>query len=633
MSSEIDIMNGGKERLNSFSSADRKNSLDYNEFLPKAASVNKAKEVLNLFAKVFASMRIYPTENPTVKSLMNTFSEKMQEFLVEEEELKLIVDEFSIISMEETIFQDRQKKASLPFLFFKDGIRELAFYKGLDKEELQDFLKVIRNNADLPPDESDIVNSLWIKDLPHIRYFAVDEFLDSEIGEKGGEGGEEEGGGGEEEEFRFNIDKDELTKGKIKLASNDRKELRKRSIALGLNSTDTKEKAEDNKIGLEDISLPFQMSSGSGGDCPSIASMISEHRTTPPMTEMVTLLFEILYMEDRIDAFASILNILDQFYKEVVYKSLFALASLILLRLQELADLFSGQFAEKKELLEKTLQNIRSESSLAYLKKLYMNDQIADFDSFFRYLKLLGPSTVPLMADIWEETDDPIVRLKASNLLYDLGKKDLASLFTVTQEHRVPLTKEVLEILGKIGNTNALPFLKKFARHGNKEVRLSVIHALGTIQDERTNAVLTEFLSDRDGEVSTRAAMSLKYCKDQTTTARLIQIVAQKNFKERLKKEKKALLEYLAQTQSQEVSALFRSIIKKWSLFNKSKQNETRLCAIPALEKMANPEAKRILEEGAKSRNKTIRMTCSLSLRKIAQNLESCKILSGEQSA
>ena len=623
MSSEIDVTTGRKERLNSFFPSDMENSSNYNEFLPEAASIKRAKEVLNLFAKAFASMRIYPPENPAVESLINTFNEKIQKFLDEEEELKLIIDEFSITFKKETVFQDGQKKASLPFLFFKDGIRELAFYKGLDKEELQDFLKVIKDNADLPPDDSDIVNSLWIKDFPHIRYFAVDEFLDSEIG------GEGEGG----EEVRFNIDKEELTKGKIKLASNDRKELRKRSVALGLNSTDIKGEEEDDKVTLEDISLPFQMSSGTGGESPVIESMLVEHRATPPMTEMVTLLFEVLYMEDRIDAFSSILNILDQFYKEAVYKSLFALASLILNRLQELSDLFSGQFEEKKELIEKTLQNIKSESSLAYLKKLYINNQITDFDSFFRYLKLLGPSTIHLMADIWEETENPIIRLKASNFLYELGKKDIASLFNITKDHRIKLIKEVLGILGKIGDTKALPFLKKFVGHENKEVRLSVIHALETIHDERTNAYLIEFLSDRNGEVRTRAALGLKRCEDQTTISRLIQIAEKRDFKERLKKEKRVLLEYLAETQSQEVSTLLGSIMKKWSILYKTKQNETRLCAVPALEKMAIPEARRILEEGAKSRNKTIRKACCLSLRKITQNFESNKILSGEQSA
>lgn len=262
-----------------------------------------------------------------------------------------------------------------------------------------------------------------------------------------------------------------------------------------------------------------------------------------------------------------------------------------------------------------------------------MNGQIDDFDSFFRYLKLLGPSAISLVADIWEETENPSIRLEASNILHEIGKKDIISLFNIAKDHRGTLIKEVIEILGKIGDRKSLPFLEKYINHRDKEVRLSVIHALGAIQDEKTNTILIEFLSDRDGEVRTRAALSFKFCDDQATISHLIQIAEKRDFRERLRQEKKALLEYLAETQSVEVNILLRSILRKWSILYKAKQNETRLCAVPALEKMASPEAQKILEEGTQFRNKTIRMACQLALRKIAQNFEPNKILPGEQSA
>ena len=620
MSSNIDTKAARKEGLNPFLSKGRKHSSSWKEYLPKAAGVKNAKEVLNLFAKAFASMRIYPAENPTVEGLNNAFSEKMLEFLEEQEELKLIVQEFSFSFKDETIFQDEQKKASLPFLLFKDGMRELAFYKGLDIKELQGFLKVLKENADLPPDDSDIVNSLWMKDFPHIRYFAIDEFLESETKE-------------EAEDARFNINEEKLERGRIKLTSEDKNEIRKRNIALGLHKKDTSEAEEDNEITLEDIPLPFQMSSVKKEDTPEIESMLAEHRSMPPLTEMINLLFEILYLEDRTDAFSSILNVLNQFYKEAVYKSLFLLASLILHRLQELAELFSEKSVERKDLLEKTLKHIQSGSSIAYLKKLFINGQIDDFDSFFQYLKRLGPSAIPLAADIWEETKDPTTRQKASNFLYETGKKDFISLLNIAKDHRASLTREVIKILGKIGDLKALPFLKKFIGHGNKDVRLSVVRALAAIDDVSINPTLIEFLSDRDGEVRTQAAMSLKFCKDQAIISYLIQIVEKRGFRERLKLEKKALLEYLVKTQSEEISGLLRSILKKWSFFNKSKQNETRLCAVPALEKMASHEALNILEEGTKIRNKTIRVACSLALRKVTQEFNSNKILASEQRA
>ncbi len=619
MASRIDTYSEMKEGLKSFLNPEKHNLSSWKEFLPETVATKKVKEVLSLFAKTFTAMRIYPTENPTVKNFVESFYEKTQEFLREYGELKLIVREFCFIFKEDTVFEEEHKKASLPFLFFKDGMKELAFYKGLDREELQDFLQIIKDNADLPLEDSDIVNSLWTKDFSHIRYFAIDEFLDTEIDE-------------DSEEKRSHADKKEFTKGEIKLSTGDLTEIRKRSVALGVPSNEAR-KEEDQDITLKDIPLPFQTTVINQKDSPALQSMLEELRSLPPLTEMIILLFEILHLEERVQAIASILNVLKQFYKEAVYKSLFTLASLILHNLQELKDLCSGQLEEKAQMLENTLRHFKGESSLAYLKKLFINGQIEDFESFFHYLKTLGPKAIPLAGDIWEETQDSGVRSIASDFLCEVGKKDLASLFDIAKDHRTALTKKIIEISGTIGDKQALPYLMKFAAHQNKQVRLAVIKSLSEIDDDSINPILIGFLSDRDGELRTQAALSLKSCEDEDTTAFIIQIAEQKEFRDRLKQEKRALLEYLADTRSEEVSELLRSLLKRWSILRRSKQNETRLCAVLALQKMGNREAQHILQEGARFRNKAIQMACKLALRKTAQNFKPSQNLAGEQSA
>jgi len=248
-------------------------------------------------------------------------------------------------------------------------------------------------------------------------------------------------------------------------------------------------------------------------------------------------------------------------------------------------------------------------------------------------MKTIGPKAIPLASDIWEETKDSDIKSKASNFLYEVGKEDIASLFSTAQDHRVSLTKEIIKISAKIDGKQILPHLIKFTDYRDKGVKLAVINALAEIDDESVNPILIRFLSDRDEELRTKAALSLKPCEDQDMITFIIQIVEQKDFRERLEQEKKALLEYLAEIRSEKVSALLRSILKKWSILKKSKQNETRLCAIPALEKMRNQEAQKILEEGARLRNKTIRMACKLALRKNAENFEPARLLAGEQIA
>ncbi len=605
MASRIDTYSEMREGLNSVLDPGKKNPSKWKDFLPETVETKKVKELLSLFVKTFSAIRIYPPENPAVKNFIDSLYERTQEFLKEYRELKLIVNEFSFIFKEDIVFEEEQKKASLPFLFFKDGMRELVFYKGLDKKELQDFLQIAKDNADLPLEDSDIVNSLWAKDLPHIRYFAIDEFLDTKSEE-------------DSEDKRSPVDKEDLITGEIRLSSADLTEIRKRNADPAGSSSEAKKEEEGHEITLDNIPLPFQTTAISTEDSPKLQSMLEELRSLPPLTEMIILLFEILHLEERAQAIASILNILKQFYKAAVYKSLFTLASLILHRLQELEELCSGQHEEKAQMMKNTLRHFKGDSSLAFLKKLFMNGQIEDFDSFFLYLKTLGPKALPLAGDIWEETRDLDIKLKASNFLCEVGKDDLASLFNLARDHRTSLTREIIEISGKIGDKHTLPYLMKFTAHKNKEVRLAVIKALSKIDDASINPVLLGFLSEQDGEIRTQAAMSLKSCGDQDTAAFIIQIAEQKDFRDRLKQEKKALLEYLADSDSEEASMLLRSLLKKRSIFKKSKQDETRLCIVPALQRMGDQEARKILKEGARLRNKAIQIACKLALRKIA---------------
>jgi len=609
-----------KEKMSSLQ-VQTQNILEYKKkFLPETIETKKTKEVLSLFSKAFSAKKIYPLENPSVKSSFNSFHEKMEGFLYEYEELKLTVEEFNFSFKGNIVFQTKDKKTSLPFLFFKDGMRKLSFYKGLGKKELQDFLEIVKEDSDLPQEDSDIVNSIWTKDFAFIRYFAHDEFLESNIG-------------GEVEEIDYNINNEEVSKGKIELTEEDKEDIQERNAALGFQATASKEENKDKDTNLEDVNLPFQLSTKSKDEDTELESLLEESRSDPPLTEMINLLFEILYLEERIDQFSATLNVLNQFYKEIIYNSNFTLASLILNRFEELKELFTGQFEEKKELLEKTLQNVRDESSIVYLKKLFLNNQIIDFDSFFQYLKLLGPNTIPLMGDIWEEAKEPIIRLKASNFLYKIGKKDISLLINIAKEHRVSLSKEIIVLLGRIGDKKALSYLNKFVCHKNKEIRLAVIYTLGKIENGSTNRILIESLSDEDEEVRTRAAITLKYRGDETTFNFVLDLANKKEFKEKNRLEKKALLEFLATTKPEEAIALLGSILKKRSFLSRSKQNETRLCTIPVLEAIASPEAQKTLEEGAQIRNKTIRLACKFALKKIARNLKSKKTLIGEQIA
>ena len=61
--------------------------------------------------------------------------------------------------------------------FFKDGLRELTFKKGLPRDELEEFLKIIALDFDREAVDDDVVTLLWEKDFQNIQYIVDEAFL------------------------------------------------------------------------------------------------------------------------------------------------------------------------------------------------------------------------------------------------------------------------------------------------------------------------------------------------------------------------------------------------------------------------------------------------------------------------
>jgi hypothetical protein len=528
--------------------------------------VKKAGNVIQFFKKSFSLIKLYPSGNPSVE-------------------------------------KSEERRSSLPFLFYKDGLRELSFHKGLDKEELHEFFRTISEVSDLPAEDADIVNALWEKNFVYIRYYSIDDFLDQDIGES-------------TEEVSI-FDKAGFAKGKVEMTPED-EELYKKDLSLGIQ--EGREKGEGAGEGM----VPgTTVGTVSRDEIPEIESMLSDSRKTPHMTELIDLLFELLFCEEKEEQFAAITEILGECHQKVLEKADFSQALLILNRIEELKKIISAKSEEKAELLGRISDSAVAPDSLASLRKMYSNGQVADFDTFFGYLDILGVSAFPVVAAIWEDSIFPFSRQKVLNFLKKIKKQDLTSFLNLARGQSASLTREIISIWATIGERTEIFHLEDFVNHPDKAIRLDVIHALGKSGDEASNTILLRFISDKDTKIRTSALRNLKYLGDDAILDHIKQMAHEKDFRKKSKREKEAILKFLASTKSGEISAFLRSILTKGKIFFLYKTNETRLCAVSALGVMATPEAADILKEGTKIRNKAIRQACNFALTKIASEEES----------
>lgn len=570
---------------------------------PEQIERDKVKDIIQFFAKAYSALKIYPIENPAVINSTKIFSDKLMDFLSEYEEMIIGIHEFSLSFNKETVHTDGEKKKSLPFLLYKDGMRELSFHEGLDLEEIGDFLETVKENADLPEEESNIINSLWEKDFSHIRYFALDEFLDTNIG-------------GDNSGSDLIPGKLELSTGEIKLTEEDKDEINKRMEILAVDPGN--DLTEGLKTPLSKENKVAEAAAISKSDFPEIEKLVADDREFSRIRELVTVLFEVLFLEDRETKFLETLNVLDLCLQETLEKANFSQASLILNQIFDLKDVVPEQAGDKLLLLDRIIKKAKDEAAIQELEKLFFNEKFENLDPFLEYIHLLCPDSIPTVIHIWEKTKDLDVKNSLSFLLQKIGEKHIETLVEYAQNGQASLAREIIAILGKIDKKHSLPYLKIFAVHKDKSIRLETIQALTNIHDKDGDDILLDMLFDKEEQIRIAAVTRLTPFGNPAALSRLKEVIVRNNFDKKSRAEKRVYLNYCALNPNEEINFLFHSILNKRNFFLSNKALTTRLCVVAALETMATPEAVTILKEGTHLGKKRIRRACKFALRKLA---------------
>jgi HEAT repeat protein len=591
--------------------------------------VDKVKEILTLLAHTVSVMKIFPSEHATVKNFTEELATKMKKFLEENNKLEIGVLEYSFSHLGKIVYTDEYSIKSLPFFFCKDGTQILFFYKGLSKEELQEFLELIKKQALLPPDESDIVNALWERDFPDIQYYAPDDFIETKIL------GEKESAFSKDAQKKsksimptgislphmdFHVDKANLTTGRIDLFPEDQQAIYRSTLALSLQDEEAGEKAtpKEEEAIKEKQEWAAQAATLGAEEMHNIESLVRTNREIPPQLEYLNLLIEILYLEDKLEQFKTTVEVLNQFYLNNVENGYFNQVITLIQRTQDLRDSFSSSSPEKAKILDFFLNNTANENTLAAIKKFFQKGEHADLDSFFQYLTVLGPQAFSYIAELYEQIKDPYFRFKATNHLEEISKNNAALLMDIANDALPELTLEIIKIFSRSKDKRVIPLFANFLSYRNKPIKLEAVETLSKMDDETANKILSGFLSDRDEELRIQTALRLKFAGDKSRLVQIIHQASKRSFKKKSPMERRALLEFLGRTHAEEARAFLQELLHKFSLSSKSKVTENRILAISALETMGTPEALQTLKKGAKTINKKIREACFMAIQRLS---------------
>jgi HEAT repeat protein len=140
------------------------------------------EELLRAFGAAVRNHRLYGGASPMLDRFLAPLRDRMRQLWEAVPGLRLTVEEHRFVWEERPVYPVGGDSGELPFLFFKDGIRELTLLPGLE-DEVERLVAVVARAPQLRAEEDDLATVLWEQDLTALRYHAVEPIPDGvEVG-------------------------------------------------------------------------------------------------------------------------------------------------------------------------------------------------------------------------------------------------------------------------------------------------------------------------------------------------------------------------------------------------------------------------------------------------------------------
>ncbi|MEP7346116.1 MAG: HEAT repeat domain-containing protein [Gemmatimonadaceae bacterium] len=133
------------------------------------------EEMLRLLSRAMRAHQLYLPNNPTylrsLESVRNSFAPIWQHT----DELIFVITDTQLTWEGCAVVSEPDKTSdALPWVLYKDGIRELHLRQGVEGQEIITLLQIIARVRKSSPDEDDLLTLLWEQEFAFVRYRYVD---------------------------------------------------------------------------------------------------------------------------------------------------------------------------------------------------------------------------------------------------------------------------------------------------------------------------------------------------------------------------------------------------------------------------------------------------------------------------
>ncbi|MBI2796073.1 MAG: HEAT repeat domain-containing protein [Gemmatimonadetes bacterium] len=574
---------------------------DFDGPIPPAA----IEEMLRGVSRALRARQMYPGNNPMWLKALETVQGTFAPIWAADDTLLLTISETEIKYGPHVVLHEADQSAdSLPWTFFKDGVRGIVLSEGFEKEELAKLVELLPRVKRSGPDDDDLQMLLWESGFSFLKYQHVEvggdgPAFDDQMGaptrwsddpegrraragtpgeydgtEAGGGGGTADGAGGGE-------GGEERKSGIVNLADFDSSLYFLDESELNYLRTEVvKEYARDHRSNVLAMLLDTFESQ-------------AEPAVRDEICELLDYFVLTLLTQGELRAVAWLLKEAGESAQRAV-----DLQPAHRDRLLHLPDRMS-----EPETLSEVLQGLDVSPHLPAqeeLNALFDQLRVTALGTIFGWL---GRLEQPPLRTLLEGAAD---RMARGNTL------ELVKLLS-SPERLVQL--EAVRRSGALKTAAAVAPMGKVLSDGDAELRQACVVALAEIGSPGAMQLLERAIGDADRDVRVAAARAITASRYRAAYNRLDAIIKGKEIRERDKTEMMAMFEAFGAVTSDPGIALLDSLLNGKGFLGRREDAEIRVCAAAALGRAGGPKAQESLRKAVDEKDVVVRNAVNRALR------------------
>ena len=415
------------------------------------------KTIIASILRAMKTLSLYPEDHAHSRGAMQKLESDLGSFLSNYEKVVFRVKKNQLLFGDEVVHKTTESKGNLVFALFRDGIYNFSFLRGIDIEEIKKLLKILSKYQTLPREpEGDIVTALWEAQLPHVRYEAIDDIVESDT----------EGNAPLSQKLKD-------TREHLLSAQTPKSQPRPKESNEGANSLEELEHEVDDLPGVDLDAIQL-----TNEETKSIKAIVQQEENRDATLDILNMLTDILNEEKDEEFLDTVLEYMKEELQAALAQKQTDISFKILRRLHEIILAFKDTNPSKLALLKKFFIKVSSPSYLAVLKDVLPTLNTSERKALEKVLLLLPPSVIGTLCAMMQEVSAPPARKVLSDVVVFFASRRFETFENVLNTADKELFPLLVSLLGRIKHEKTRPVLIKMTHHQSGEVRKKALKAL-----------------------------------------------------------------------------------------------------------------------------------------------------------